>query len=368
MSLSVAIVGACPYPVPQGSQVFLRQTAEALQSRGHRPRLVVYGYGIGEDSSGLPVHRAGEVRGAAKTAAGPSWAKPLLDLALVAALRRVVREQHIDVVYAHNYEGLFVALAARARPVVYQAHNAMADELPYYFGGSRLAGRFGAWLDRSLPRRAGQVVVPHAALAEYLIACGCRPARMTCLAPPVKADTFSVGERGHGIPPVLYTGNLDAYQNLGFLQPVMEKVRRRCPEVRLVVATAAQGDVPGAEMVRTPDFASLRTVLAQDAVVVCPRVSWSGYPIKTLNAMAAGKPVVACRSAAHALADGHTGLVVDDNDETAFADAVVRLLMEPCLRRELGSNARKTVLENHRPEDYASGLEEVFQKALRSRA
>ncbi len=69
MSLRIAMVGACPYPVPQGSQVFLRDTARGLRARGHDVHLVVYGYGVGEDTSGLPLHRCARIPGARKTAA-----------------------------------------------------------------------------------------------------------------------------------------------------------------------------------------------------------------------------------------------------------------------------------------------------------
>ncbi len=366
MSLQIAIVGACPYPTPQGSQVFLRDTARLLETRGHAAHLVVYGHGAGEDDSGLPVHRCLTFPGAGKTDAGPSLMKPLLDAALVRTLRRVVREQGIDVVYAHNYEGLLVALAARKRPIVYQAHNAMADELPHFLKPRLVSKRFGAWLDRTFPRRADRVIVPHAALGEYLMACGCRPARMARIAPPADPALFHTEAPGGTSPAVLYTGNLDAYQNLGLLERVMPRVRREAPDAKLVMATAAQGEFPNAEIVATPDFDSLRQVLAQDAVVVCPRVSWSGYPIKLLNAMAAAKPVVACRSAAHPLVHRENGLVVDDNDQAAFADAVIELLGDPGLRRRLGQAARETVCADHDPERIAVQLEDAILSAHKS--
>ena len=113
MKLRIAMVAACPYPVPQGSQVLFRTTAEAVRRRGHDVHLVVYGYGAGEDDGTLPVHRCRSIPGMRRTLAGPSWGKPLADAALVATLRRVIREQSIDIVHAHNYEGLIVALAAR---------------------------------------------------------------------------------------------------------------------------------------------------------------------------------------------------------------------------------------------------------------
>jgi glycosyltransferase involved in cell wall biosynthesis len=364
MSLRIAILGACPYPVPQGSQVFLRDTALALRRRGHDVHVVVYGYGDGVDASGLRVHRSMRIPFVRRTKAGPSLFKPILDFALLTTLRRVIREHRIEVVQAHNYEGLLVALAAGARPIVYQAHNAMADELPHYLGFRLLGRRIGRWLDRTFPRRAAHAIAPHPHLAQYLISCGCAPARVSVAPPPAVVDWVERGTAEGTAPPVLYTGNLDAYQNLSFLRRVMERVREIAPECQFEVATRDPVRFDGAVVVETPDFATTREVLSRDAVVVCPRVSWSGYPIKLLNAMAAGKAVVACRSAAHPLEHGRTGLVVDDNDEEAFAAAVVCLMRDPSLRARLGEAAREAVRIRHCPERFAETLESICIDAI----
>jgi glycosyltransferase involved in cell wall biosynthesis len=352
------MVGACPYPVPQGSQVLLRNTAVALRDRGHDVHLVVYGYGVGEPDPGLTIHRCLNLPGARRIAAGPSPMKPLLDLALLATLRRVVRETDIQVVHAHNYEALIAALASGRRPVVYHAHNAMADELPHFLRGSR---RFGAWLDRTFPRRADHVIAPHERLAEYLVECGCAHANLSVVPPSLDAGLFDVSTPADGTPPILYTGNLDPYQNLDLLVRSMKRVRDAIPEARLIVATAQRADVTGAEIVHVPDFDALRRIFATDFVVACPRIAWSGYPIKVLNAMAAGKAVVACESAAYPLKHGHDGLVVPDNDEAAFADALVRLARDRDLRAELGRNARATIENRHTPHGFAEAIERVYE-------
>jgi glycosyltransferase involved in cell wall biosynthesis len=361
------MVAACPYPVPQGSQVLLRDTACALRDAGHDVHLVVYGYGIGEDDSGLPVHRCAQVPGARKTAAGPSFAKPFLDRALVKTLKQVVREHAIDLVHAHNYEGLMVAQWAGVAPVVYHAHNAMIDELPHFVRPRAVVRRFGTWLDRRYPRRAQRIFAPHHALAEYLIACGCVHQKVSVIPPSVDAQAFTPMTVGEAMPPILYTGNLDAYQNLPFLERVVARVREQEPDARFLVATNASGSVAGAEHVPTPDFAALRDVLAQDAVFVCPRTSWSGYPIKLLNALAAGQAIVACAGAAHPLAHKETALVVPDNDETAFVEAVLRLLREPETRRRLGEYARGVALEAHDPAAIAARIGEVYGEVARGR-
>ncbi|HIJ74210.1 MAG TPA: glycosyltransferase, partial [Candidatus Hydrogenedentes bacterium] len=254
MSLRIAMVGACPYPVPQGSQVLLGNTANALRARGHDVHLVVYGHGMMDtrkpgsppDALGdIPIHRCTRIPGARKTAAGPSFAKPFLDLGMVIALRRVVRDAKIDIVHAHNYEGLLVALAARKRPIVYHAHNAMTDELPYYFRSKKtgtipmersepglsalspaLPRRFGAWLDRTFPRRADHVIAPHERLAKYLTQCGCASGRVSVIPPAVNADRFEESCVADALAPVLYAGNLDAYQNIDLLMRAMARVRK----------------------------------------------------------------------------------------------------------------------------------------------
>jgi glycosyltransferase involved in cell wall biosynthesis len=364
MKLRIALVGACPFPVPQGSQVFLRDNALALQARGHEVHLVVYAYGDGPDTSGLTLHRCRPIPGEGRTAAGPSLAKPFQDLALALKLRQVVRRHQIDAVIAHNYEALLVGLAAGTRPLIYHAHNAMADELPYYFRWKTGPALLGRWLDHSFPRRAARVIVPHERLAAHLKARGCARDQIAVVPPPLQVEDFAVGEVSEALPPVLYTGNLDAYQNLGLLFDAMERVRLRFPGARLQIATAADATFPDAEVLPVKNLDALRRVLAGDAVVALPRTSWSGYPIKLLNAMAAGKAIVACQSAAYPLSHEVNGLIVPDGDADAFATALIRLMADPALRRKLGAAARARVAREHEPEAVGRQLETVVLNAM----
>ena len=166
------------------------------------------------------------------------------------------------------------------------------------------------------------------------------------------------------LPPVVYTGNLDRYQNLPLLMRAMTRVRQAIPGARFVIASAQRGRYPSAEMLYTPDFAALRDALARDCVVACPRVSWSGYPIKLLNAMAAGKAVVACQSAAPPIIHEENGLLVPDNDPDAFGHALTRLLQDGELRARLGHNARETMLGSHTPRSIATQIVAVYQSVL----
>jgi len=368
MSYRIAMVGACPYPVPQGSQVFLRDNALALAARGHEVHLVVYSYGQGRDQSGLRIHRCRHIPGEGKIGAGPSLVKPFQDFALAMKLREVANRFRIDAVIAHNYEALLAGLLAGTRPLVYHAHNAMSDELPYYFRGARWAASVGRWLDRTFPRRADRVLVPHQRLAGHLVVRGCRHDRVTVIPPPVRVEDFEPSRIAPELPPVLYAGNLDAYQNLGLLFSAMERVRKRYPEARLRIATAEKAWFPDAEVVSVKGFDSLHQILAEDSVFAAPRVSWSGYPVKLLNAMAAGKAIVACRSAAYPLEDGVDALIVPDDDAKCFSEALMRLMEDGKLREKLGRAARAKVAQEHRPERTGELLEMVLDEVMDGRS
>ena len=161
---------------------------------------------------------------------------------------------------------------------------------------------------------------------------------------------------------VLYAGNLDDYQNVDLLFPVMKRVEAEVPGTQLVIATSSVRIIEEARMVHSQDFAAIRRELARDVIFACPRTSWSGYPIKLLNAMAAALPIVCCKSSAHPITHQYNGLIVPDNDVEAFAASILRLMRDPDLRKNLGANARKTVEERHTRSVVAQSLQEVLDR------
>jgi 1,2-diacylglycerol 3-alpha-glucosyltransferase len=358
--LHVGVVAACPYPVPQGSQVYIEQTVRALQLGGHDATLVCYGNGLGAPPADIPVLRAARAPFDERTEAGPSLVKPLLDLLLAHALKR----HPWDALVAHNYEGLLAALWSGVRPIVYAPHNALADELPHYFGGARWAEKLGRALDDALPRRADAVLALHERLADYLTTCGCARDRIVVHPPAAPLELFNGAPPAERDPFVLYTGNLDRYQNLQLLTEAMRLVRAELPEAQLLVATHSDGDLEGATTLRALGFNAVADLLRQDCIVAAPRVSWSGYPIKLLNALAAGRPIVACDSARGPVVDEHNGLLAPDDDAEAFAAALLRLLRDDALRATLGHNARATAEQHHTLPHLAAALDEALQIGL----
>ncbi len=351
--LSIAMLAPCPFPTPQGTQVIIRHLAAALVRAGHDVHLITYGYGEGgtPDDSELPfhVHRAPRVDAGLRS--GPSLLKPAADAALLFTAARVIKAHNCDLVHAHNVEGLGLGALLKLQtglPLVYHAHNAMGPELPTYFSAhyaQAFASLVGDVLDRTLPKAADAVIVfdaDHktlhevygvAASALHVIPPGLDGAELASPDPALVARL----EKGLGEGPwLLYAGNADGYQNLPLLWQALGLVVQKRPDAKLLVAThhdpkVFQPAVDAAGMqrhvviYRHEGLEELKALYALADVGVCPRALWTGAPIKILNYLAAGLPVVACRTAARHILTAGAGTLVDDVPE-AFAQGVLGIL------------------------------------------
>ncbi|MBW7957115.1 MAG: glycosyltransferase family 4 protein [Deltaproteobacteria bacterium] len=84
----------------------------------------------------------------------------------------------------------------------------------------------------------------------------------------------------------------------------------------------------------------------------------------TIEAMAAGKPVVATNTGAspEIVVDGVTGLLVPVRAPDRMAAAITKILGEPALAEKMGAAGRERVLKVFTKENYISGIEHVFRE------
>lgn len=92
---------------------------------------------------------------------------------------------------------------------------------------------------------------------------------------------------------------------------------------------------------------------------------FEGFGLVLLEAMSAGKPIIATNVSAipEVVADGETGILVPAQDPRAFGEAVIRLL-DPALRDRLGQAGRRRVSEVFSPTVMVQATLDAYRKAL----
>ena len=120
---------------------------------------------------------------------------------------------------------------------------------------------------------------------------------------------------------------------------------------------------------RTIKFTGLRNdipeILSALDVLVSPSL-WEGLPNVVLEAMAAGKPVVATSvgGTPEAVVDGETGLLVPPRNPEALATAILRLLGNSELRTRMGHAGRERVLNHFSMQRMVKRTEQLYQELM----
>jgi len=356
--MRVAIVGAFPFPLDLGSQVYVREQARALTRAGASTTVLCYGTGNGASIDDIAIDRIPRALSARKLRAGPSLFKPIADAALVGTLVAAQRRHRFDVALAHNAEAGLAALAARPMtrvPVVYVAHTLLGEELPHWGPTvlDRTLAATGRAFGRLLARRCdGVLALCEAAAARFRTSASGPVAMIPPGLDPTPAP--SVGERSRacarfGLSPgrfAIYSGNLDRYQDLDLLGEAAARV----PEFDVIVATHGEpvSTHPALRTIRVADRAEMRSLISAAGVAVLPRRTPGGFPIKLLGYMEAAAPIVAIQAVADGLVhDESAWLLPRAARSEDLADGIRRLFADPERARRLGEAARRQLEAAH---------------------
>jgi glycosyltransferase involved in cell wall biosynthesis len=212
------------------------------------------------------------------------------------------------------------------------------------------------WLDRWLLRRAGRVAALGQAEAERYRRLGVAGERLTALGPAVAPAPACAPAEAPGLPAdarvVLAVGPVARHK--GFRQAVwaFDILAHALPDLHLAVA----GDGPDLPAVRAfarairvePRVHFLGPVndlgpwRARAELVWVPSLAEAGHG-SALEAMAAGKPVVASRlpGLAELVVEGQTGLLARPDDKAELARQTHVLLKDADLGRRLGTAGRQ---------------------------
>lgn len=391
-SLSVAVVAACPFPANHGTPGHIREMSQAVASLGHRVHVVTYPIGQDISVEGIRIHRAGKFFSSSRVTVGPTYYKPLLDLALTLKLCRVIWAEKIDIIHAFNYEGALAGYLAKIvtrKPMIYYAINNMIDELPTYnfIRPKSLAIKFANFLDNFVPKTGDYVTTLSEELYDFLLQKGIPKDKMSVITagvhiemfdgkdPEIMRTKYNIGSR----PLVVYTGTLDNFQRIDYLIKAMQIVTTAIKDaVLLIVGNIINPsdldqhkrlaiDVGVDKNIIFTDerpFEEIPYFLASADVAVIPRPSLPGFPIKLLNYMAAGKAIVTFEGSAKGVENMANAIVVRNDDWEELGKGIVLLIQNPVLAKKLGDNAKMTVKSTFDWPTLAKKIEGIYQKVL----
>jgi glycosyltransferase involved in cell wall biosynthesis len=102
-------------------------------------------------------------------------------------------------------------------------------------------------------------------------------------------------------------------------------------------------------------------------IFVMPSI-WEGLGVAAIEAEAMEIPVVASRvgGVPEVVLDGESGILVEPGDSEQLAQAILTLIENPALRRQMGKRGRMHVLANYRWEDNAALMERLYHRFVHS--
>ena len=389
---SVAMIAACPFPVNYGSPGAIRELTETLSEMGHQVHVITYPYGQDLSVGTAHLHRVGPEQKSQGPSAGPSIGKIFLDLRLFREICRVVREERIDLIHAHNYEGALLGIFAKfvtRKPMIYNAVNLMSDELASYrfIRPAFVANWIAGFLDWFVPIFPDFIIAVTTELYEWLrnhgvperklamVPCGIRPAMFA----NADSNRFRSQYRITSQPVVMYTGINNAFQRIDLLLRAFTVVAEQEPSAVLMLlspleneadlsinqALARELGIADKVIWAGPHtLAELPDYIAMADVTVVPRTECPGHPIKLLNYMISGKPIACFKGAAKGVTHLHDAFLVEDHNWREMGQAIVQLIRDPALGKRLGANARETAINNFDWEVLSARIAEIYQKVL----
>ena len=330
----------------RGAEQQVLLTARGLFARGHR--VAVVAHPDGELRRRLP----------ADIEVVPLATRNDVDLPAAWRLSRVIRDLQPDVVHAHNPHGVAAAATALSiasasrRPALVAAHR-----VDFHLN----ANAFSRWKYRQVDR----FVTASEAIRAMLLQGGVPPDRAVTVHEGIDVERvvgvepMNVREEYWFPPHSLIVGNVAAlvpHKGQRFLIDAAAIVVREMPEVRFLVLgegelhASLEHEIRHLHLSQHVVLAGFRAdvlgVLKGLDLFVLSSVT-EGLGTSLLDAMAAGRPIVATRAGGipEVVLHGETGLLVPPRDAAALAAAILEMLRDPARRRRFAEAGLARVRE-----------------------
>ncbi len=300
-----------------------------------------------------------------------SIARITLSLRLAARVKRFLREEGFDVIHLHEplMPALPLTVLRYSETINVGTFHAYARSNVGYYYGKPLLKRWVRRLHERLAvsEPARQFVSRYFPGDYHVVPNGIDLARFRDR-PPLPA--YRDGKLN-----LLFVGRLEHRKGLGYLLRAYSKLRRERDDVRLIVVGdgpyrrwysrwVQRNEIPDIAMVGYVDAAEKPRYYATADIFCAPNTGDESFGMVLLEAMAAGKPIVASDIAGfrQVIHSGSEGLLVPRKSRHQLVAAIKLLLDDPDLRARLGRTGLQTV-QQYDWERVINRVLDIYQQA-----
>lgn len=253
------------------------------------------------------------------------------------------------------------------------------------------------WLVATALRQADRVITISRFTVDQLVKAGVSRQKISLVYPGVDTQYFHPGISDHALRSklglkdskvILTIGRLTKRKGHAKVIAALPKVLEVVPNAKYVVVGTDVGEGKTLAGVvsrlglerqvlfigrihdhEAPEYYAACDVFVMANYEIAGSRDTEGFGIVFLEANACGKAVIGGRAggAVDAIADGESGLLVDANDPSALANAIVRLLCDENYAASLGANGRKRAVESFNWERAAMQVREIGLAAAHGR-
>jgi glycosyltransferase involved in cell wall biosynthesis len=301
------------------------------------------------------------------------------DWNVVSQIRCLVKKHDVDVLHPHGYKADLYAWAAAAGnrvALVATSHN---------WPSKALSMRTYAVVDRLALRSFDRVVVVSDAVAQILLRSGVANEKVELIPNGVDLGRFRDvtpalrTELETGTEPVIgFVGRLVAEKGGVTLLQAAQRVLTKRPKAKFVLVGEGPARQEWEALARElgidqqVTFTGARNDMPEvyasfDAMVLPSEIE--ALPMCLLEAMAAGKPVIATRVGAipRLIMNGTTGLLIEPGDVNALTKAILRLLEDRDFASRLGEKGRDRVAQHFSAQQMAKNYIGTYEQVLANR-
>ena len=285
-----------------------------------------------------------------------------IDRNCLKAIRVFIKNNNIHIVHSHGYKSNFYALLAAS----FEKKSTITT--CHLWTGESLKNIFYETLDKIWLKKFDQIVTVSDLLTDEVLKRGVKKEKVSTIYNGIDLKRFnddiapSALRKHFGIPPqckvIGMIGRLSQQKGHVYLLEMIPHIIKQYPETVFLIV--GEGDLKTELIKKAEDLQIQKNVLFTGSrddipdilnlldIFVLPSLS-EGLPMVMLEAMAAGKPVIATRVGAIPKVLHHqtNGILVESRDWDGFGDAILELLNDEGKAEKIASNAKRTVAEQY---------------------